>query len=90
MPDMYHGAHPGMNGPFIKGQAVTPSDGLDLPLTARSLWVGGLGDVTVILRNDDDAQPVTLKAVPAGTLLPMYARRVLQTGTTATYIIALQ
>lgn len=55
----------------------------------RGLYVGGAGDLTVIMHDDVAAAAgVTLKAVPVGTYLPLNVRRVLATGTTATLIIA--
>jgi hypothetical protein len=69
-------------------RAVTPSDTLDLPSgTCRALWVGGAGDVALIA--DRDSAAVTIKAVDAGTILPVRTRRVMSTNTTATSIVAL-
>lgn len=64
--------------------AVTPSDATEI--RAAGLWVGGAGAVT--LRTGDD-ETVLISGVPAGTLLPIQARRVHATGTTATLILAL-
>ena len=50
------------------------------------LYVGGLGDVNVITAGGDD---VTLKAVPAGSFLPVQVLRVKDTLTTATDIVAM-
>ena len=76
--------------PAAYGVAVTPSDTDDLAEPCRSLFVGGAGDVAVIGAGapPGDAGCV-LKGVAAGTVLPMQARRVLGTGTTATDIVAL-
>ena len=69
-------------------RAVTPSDTIDLPFgTCRALWVGGAGDVALIA--DRDSVAVTIKAVDAGTILPVRTRRVMSTNTTATSIVAL-
>lgn len=77
-------------GPAWTGKAVTPGDSY-LPFLTRFLWIGGAGDVEVLLRDDDNVNgaPVVLKSVPAGTLLPLAARKVLATSTTATNIVAL-
>lgn len=70
--------------------AVTTNDAADLPTYAKALWIGGAGNVVVIPMNAvDDANTVTFTAVPAGTLLPVQVRRVLNTGTTATLIVGL-
>lgn len=67
--------------------AVTPSDDNDLTVRARSLYVGGAGNVSVILT--PGTSPVLFTAVPAGTILPLHVSRVRSTGTTATAIVAL-
>jgi len=67
--------------PANEGGAVTPSDTVDLPVLTRGIYVGGAGDVVVVFKNDATA---TFTAVPAGTLLPVAARRINSTGTTAT------
>lgn len=64
------------------------SDTIDLAVNTRGLWVGGAGDVVVIMAGDDDA--VTFTAVPAGTLLPICVRRIYTTGTTATNLVGLE
>lgn len=67
--------------------AVTKSDSTILPDGVRALWVGGAGDVAVIMAGDTAA--VTLLAVEAGTLLPVQVSKVMSTNTTATSIVAL-
>lgn len=66
--------------------AVTPSDSADLPAPARALYVGGSGNVRI---NDTGNGAVTFVGVAAGSILPVMARRVYATGTTATNIVAL-
>lgn len=68
-------------------RAVTPNDSTDLEGYVRALWVGGAGNVSVIAAEDTD--PVTISGVPAGTILPIRAKRVRSTSTTATNIVAL-
>lgn len=71
--------------------AVTPHDTNELAAvggrTCRALYVGATGNVAVILRGDSAA--VTFVGVPAGTLLPVNAKVVRSTATTATSIVAL-
>ena len=76
----------GLDAPAWDAADVTPSDSADLPRPARSLYVGGAGDVSVITRG---GSTVTFTAVPAGMVLPVQVRRVRATGTTATSIDAL-
>jgi hypothetical protein len=77
-----------LSSPASRGVDITPSDASDLPEPVREPWIGGAGSVRVILA--DDTNPVTFSAVAAGTLLPVIARCVLATGTTATSIVGLR
>lgn len=52
----------------------------------RALYVGGAGNVAVTLEGGGN---VTLVAVPAGTILPVAATALLNSGTTATSVVAL-
>ncbi|WP_051382440.1 hypothetical protein [Bradyrhizobium sp. Tv2a-2] len=71
-------------------EAVTPSDTIDLSHVTSAIYVGGAGDLTVLMANDIlDTQTVTFKAVPVGTVLQLQARRILATGTTATNVVAM-
>lgn len=72
--------------PAANAAAVTPSDSDDLAYGCRSLFVGGSGDVAVVFPN---GEPVMFTGVLAGTVLPVQARRVNATGTTAANIVAL-
>lgn len=68
--------------------AVSPHATDDLPNgVCKALWVGGEGNVAIIAENDTDA--VTIVGVPAGTALPIRAKAVRVSGTTATNIVAL-
>jgi hypothetical protein len=53
---------------------------------ARSLYVGGAGSVVITNVRGVD---VPFVGVPAGFVLPVHAKRVKATGTTATSIVAL-
>lgn len=92
MPAMQHPRFNGQLGPDTSLQAgaalaVTPSN-TEFTYSANALYVGGAGDVVVVMRDDLDTNPVTFAAVPAGTILPIYVRKVLP-ATTATNILAL-
>ncbi|MEK1908183.1 MAG: hypothetical protein AAAB13_20615 [Pseudomonas sp.] len=71
--------------PASNAAAVTPNDSTDLPYTSRALFIGGAGNVAVIMAG---GQTVTFTGVTAGALLPIRVSRVLSTGTTATTITA--
>lgn len=66
--------------------AVTPHDTNDLAGGAtKGLYVGGSGNVVVIMANDDE---VTFTGLSAGVVHPFSVKRVKATGTTATSIVA--
>lgn len=68
------------------GASVTPSDTARLEPMARSLWVGGAGNVAVVT---SDGSALTFTGVPGGTILPVQCKQVKSTSTTATSILAL-
>ena len=86
MADNFESHADGLGSPAKSAAAVTPADGADLGTVARSLYVGGGGDVKVDMAGSGT---VTFVAVPAGSILPVRAKRVYATGTTATNIVAL-
>ena len=71
---------------IIDAAVVVPSDVADLAYATRSLWVGGAGDVTVMLVKS--SAQVTYKSVPAGTRLGVSVTRVYATLTTSTNMLA--
>ena len=82
----------GMSDPARGAFAVTKSDVTVFdnvspnPPPARSLYVGGTGDVAVQFV---DGTTAIFKAVPTGFILPIHVNKVLATGTTATAILGL-
>lgn len=69
-------------------RAVTPhasNNLVDGP--CRSLWVGTGGDISILAEGDKTA--VIVKNVANGQILPIRAKAVRVTGTTATDIVAL-
>lgn len=64
--------------------AITKSDSADLAVVSRAIYVGGAGDVKVVTLG---GETTTFVGVPAGTVLPVRAKRVLSTGTTATNMV---
>ena len=69
-----------------KSFAITKSDTDDFSFLVRGIYVGGAGNVVVV--NADDST-CTYTSVPAGTLLPVVARRVNSSSTTATNMVGL-
>lgn len=86
MQDRFANLAPSLTSPVIGGFAIAPHDSTPLPEITRALYVGVAGDVTLILAS---GQSVMLKAVPAGTLLPVRAQRVNATGTTAASLVGM-
>ena len=70
--------------------AVSPSDTVALDFITRGIYVGGTGDLTIVPYGGVLAGPVTFKNVQAGSLLPLKASYIMNTGTTATFIVAVQ
>lgn len=86
MKDKFATRAPSFNAPASHGFAVTAHDTADLPEITRALYIGGTGDIAVTLAS---GASVTFENVAAGTLLPVRAARVLETGTSATAIVGL-
>ena len=84
MTDLFKTHAPGMTDPIMRAEEVTPSDGADLSLTSRAVYVGGGGDLHVTL---SDGDTVTLTNAGAGWH-PIRVTRIWATGTTATAILA--
>ena len=72
--------------PAYHAAAVTPADATDLAFLTRAIYVGGAGNLSVLMQG---GEIVTFVAVAAGTTLQVRADRVRLTGTTATSILAL-
>lgn len=66
--------------------AITPSDTVNFTFTARSIRVGGGGDVVAVR---EDGTAVTFKNCYAGEILSIVAIRVNATNTTATQLVGL-
>jgi hypothetical protein len=76
----------GMTSPAADAVVVTPDDDTDLATPARSLHIGTAGDLEVITYAGTSA--VVIPNVQAG-IFPLSVKRVLDTNTTASDIIAL-
>ena len=66
--------------------AITKSDTVDFPYLVRGIYVGGAGNVVAIT---EGGEAVTFSSVGAGSILPVKARRVNSTNTTATNMVGL-
>ncbi len=77
----------GADGPAKRAFAITPHDTNELKALTTGIYVGTTGHVAIQTQRNDDV--VIFKNVQAGTTLPIRARRVLATGTTAVDIVGL-
>lgn len=87
MVDRYPQHQTGPTDAAVYASAITPHNSNELPFVTRGIYVGVGGDIVVILSGDSAA--VTLKNVPTGSILPIRAKIVQATNTTATNLIAL-
>jgi hypothetical protein len=76
----------GKDCPIMETAVVVPSDSTDITDLPRAIWVGVGGDVTLMAAADQTSR--VFKNVASGTLLPIRARRIYNTGTSASSIIA--
>lgn len=86
MPDRFESTSSGLDSPATHGFSITPNDGADLPEITRALYVGGPGAIVVVMLSGAE---LVVSGVAAGTVLPVRARRVKATGTTATAMLGL-
>ena len=73
--------------PATRLRAVTPNDTNELLFVTKALYIGVAGNLSLIAQEDSAA--VTLTAVAAGSIIPVRAKIVRATGTTASGIVAL-
>ena len=86
MADNFENYNSGLDSPALNAEAVTPSDSVSLTNDSRGLFVGGAGNISVLMSGGTS---VTFTGVVAGSILPIRANRVNATSTTATDIVSL-
>ncbi len=67
--------------------AITPHNTNELTYLPRQIYIGGAGDLCVIMADDSVEQ--TFKNLPEGMTLNIRPKIVKSTGTSATYILGL-
>lgn len=72
--------------PAGNAQAVTPHDTNPLGIVSRGIYVGGGGNLQVVMALN--SATVNFASVAGGSLLPIRVTRVQSSGTTATAIVA--
>ena len=75
-----------LDKPAAGAIAVTPHDSTNLTNPTRGIYVGGDGNLTVVMV---DGGVVLFTAAKAGSVLPIRVNRVNATGTSATGLVAL-
>ena len=75
-----------LSDPVSNAAAITTHDSDELPSTTHGIYVGGAGNITLITTK---GQTVLFTAVPVGLIIPIRAKVVMATGTTATNLVAL-
>lgn len=86
MSDQYAGINP-LTGSAFQAAAITPSDSAELVRMTKGLYVGGAGNLNLLLAGD--TTPVVFVGVAAGTVLPVRVAKVMATNTTATNLVGL-
>jgi hypothetical protein len=84
--DEFAGRNTSIDQPATNGFAITPHDTNELDYVTRAFYVGGGGDVKLTTSGGDT---ITLAGVAAGEIVPIRAKLVFSTGTTATDMIGL-
>jgi hypothetical protein len=65
---------------------ISPDDIATLPFVPRAIYVGGAGDISVMMF---DGSIVIFTAAVAGTVLPLRVIKVFKTGTTAFNLVGM-
>jgi hypothetical protein len=68
-------------------RAITPNDTTPLTFIPKALYIGVGGNIAMIAQEDSEA--VTLQNIASGSIIPVRAKIILNTGTTASNIVAL-
>lgn len=76
----------GFGAPAANALTIAPHDTNELANYVRGIYVGGAGNVVVVTANGDE---VTFVGVQAGSVLPVVAKQVKNTSTTATSMVGL-
>lgn len=86
MADEWRNQQGALDSPAKQFAAITPHDSANLAADTRGIYVGTGGNIAVV---GMDGSVVTFANVPAGTVLPVIARRVNATNTSASNLVAL-
>lgn len=87
MANEYANTVTGLDSPAKSFFAITPHDSSNFTNDARGIYVGTGGNISIL--PVDGGSAVTFSNVPGGTVLPVMARRINATGTSASNLIGL-
>ena len=77
---------PGAPGSSRLGLTITKSDTTVYNPPLSGIYIGGAGNLTIVMAGDDPANPVTLTAPPVGSFLNLNIAQVMA-ATTATLLV---
>ena len=86
MGDQFAGYAGSLDDPASICRPIEPSDSVALPDLPRAIYIGGAGTVRLI---DAAGNIVTFEGLVGGCILPVRARQVLSTETSATGLVAM-
>lgn len=75
------------DGPATGAEPITPSNTVEMDAISRGIYVGVGGDIVVVPASGDGT--ILFKGAVAGSIIPIRAKRVNATGTTATDLVSL-
>lgn len=84
--DHFSGKSVELSSPGSHHFAITPSDATDFTVMARGIYVGTGGDVAIVT---SDGTAVTYVGAASGSVIPMRAKRVNSTNTTADDLVGM-
>jgi hypothetical protein len=84
--DLFKDLPSSLTAPATDASVISPNDVSVLSSVPRAIYVGNGGDLAVEMQG---GQNITFANIQGGTVLAVRVLRVLQTGTTATGIVAL-
>jgi hypothetical protein len=86
MNDRFSGYAGSLDDPASLCRNIDPSDSAALPEVSRAIYIGVAGSVRLI---DVSGNTALFEGLVGGSILPVRARQVLSTGTTAAGLVAL-
>lgn len=86
MTDQFAGYAGSLDDPASTCRPIEPSDSTALEDLCRAIYIGNAGSLRLI---DASGNIVVFEGLVGGSILPVRARQVLSTGTTATGLVAM-